>query len=152
MYIEKCKKMRIMKKILIFTIIFAISAVIVVTPVMPAFALDIADDPDLRPPPAGGGPAPGSGGSCAGPQTLQELVCAILGIMNMLVAVIVGIALLVFLWGVMRYVIASDVKSKADGRNFIIWGIIGLAVMLSVWGLVNFVKNTFFPGGVPPLW
>jgi Type IV secretion system pilin len=64
--------------------------------------------------------------------------------LNSLVPLIFGVAMIVFLWGVVRYVIASDVKSKADGRTFIIYGVIGLGVMLSVWGLAFFVKNTFF--------
>ncbi|MEN9582777.1 MAG: hypothetical protein RL641_731 [Candidatus Parcubacteria bacterium] len=61
--------------------------------------------------------------------------------------IIVGaLALLVFIFGIVRYVIASNEEDKAKGRSFMIWGIIGLFVMVSVWGLVGFLGNTLQVG------
>lgn len=79
---------------------------------------------------------------------LLEIIREILGT---LVPIIVGLALVVFLWGVLRYVIAgADKEGKEQGRNFMIWGIIGLTVMVSIWGLVALVKNTFFESSPAP--
>jgi len=79
-----------------------------------------------------------------------DLKCLVQGageIMNALVPLLFGIALLIFLWGVIKYISqGGDPKARAEGRNFIIFGIIGFAIMMTVWGLALLVKNTFFPG------
>lgn len=86
---------------------------------------------------------------------VKELINYIIEILNMTVPLIFAIAMVSFVWGVLKYVVANDVKSKAEGRPFVIYGIIGLAVMLSIWGLAYFVKNSFFesapttPSGLP---
>ncbi len=57
---------------------------------------------------------------------------------------ILALAIVMFVWGVVRYVIgADDEKERELGKQFMIWGIIALAVMVSVWGLVHLVTNTF---------
>lgn len=66
---------------------------------------------------------------------------------TILVPVLIGIAFIVFLYGVYRYFIlgGADEKERTEGKQFVLWGIIGFVVIVSVWGLVNMVKNTFFP-------
>lgn len=60
------------------------------------------------------------------------------------IPLIFALAVVMFVWGVVQYVINSDEEAKkAKGRQFMIWGIIALAVMLSVWGLVKILGNTF---------
>ncbi len=57
---------------------------------------------------------------------------------------IFAIALVMFIWGVVQFVINSSEEAKKEkGRQFMLWGIIGLAVMVSVWGLVNVLGQTF---------
>jgi hypothetical protein len=46
------------------------------------------------------------------------------------------------MYGVIKYVIAGDVKDKEEGKKFLMWGLIGLFVMVSVWGIVALVSNT----------
>ena len=65
--------------------------------------------------------------------------------MNQLIGLLFVVATLVFLWGVIRYVIAGGDEDKLkEGRQYIIYGLIGLAVMLAVWGIVNAVVTTLF--------
>jgi len=64
-------------------------------------------------------------------------------VVRTLLPVIVGLAVLVILWGVFNYISgAGDEEKRAQAKQYIIWGIIGLFVMVSVWGLVNVLKNT----------
>ncbi|MFA4975683.1 MAG: hypothetical protein WC839_03815 [Candidatus Paceibacterota bacterium] len=54
------------------------------------------------------------------------------------------LTVVVFIWGVVQYVINDNEESKkAKGKMFMIYGIIGLTVMVGMWGLVNIVGNTF---------
>ena len=72
---------------------------------------------------------------------LSYITCII---SNYVISLIVGIAMVMFIWGVVQYVVNNDEEAKKEkGKQFMIWGIIGLAVMISVWGLVRIVGTTF---------
>ena len=61
-----------------------------------------------------------------------------------LITLIIALGLIVFLWGVLKYVTAGADESKAkEGRDLIIYGIIALTVMVSVWALVNVLRSSF---------
>ncbi len=79
---------------------------------------------------------------------IKYVICLI---SSSVIPLIFTLALAMFIWGVVQYVInSSEEKKKAEGRMFMIWGIIALAVMVSVWGLVHIVTNTFgINGGIP---
>jgi len=64
-------------------------------------------------------------------------------ILGAIVTLLIGLGLVFFLWGVVKYVTAGADESKAtEGRNLMIYGIISLAVMVSVWGLVKILTST----------
>ena len=57
---------------------------------------------------------------------------------------IFALAVAIFVFGVVQYVINSDEEAKKEkGKQFMLWGIIALTVMVSVWGLVSILTNTF---------
>ncbi|MBI2086728.1 MAG: hypothetical protein HYT69_00955 [Candidatus Zambryskibacteria bacterium] len=62
--------------------------------------------------------------------------------------VIAGIALLVFFWGLVKFIfkVGGDEKAVADGRRLMIWGLIALFVMVSIWGLIYFIQYELFGG------
>lgn len=65
-------------------------------------------------------------------------------LMRYVVPILIGLAVIVFLWGVLTFVFnAGNDEKRTGGRMMMLWGIIGIAVMVSVWGLVGFVQNTF---------
>ena len=73
------------------------------------------------------------------------------GVLKPLIGLLLTAALVVFLWGVVKYVkTSSDEKERANGHQMMIYGLIALFVMVSVWGLVNVLVGTFnLPTGVP---
>lgn len=86
-------------------------------------------------------------GSCSLPSSpkFQDLLstasCIISG---SVIPLIFALAVVMFIWGVVQYVINSDDETKkSQGRQFMIWGIIALTVMVSVWGLVKILGATF---------
>jgi hypothetical protein len=64
-------------------------------------------------------------------------------ILNPLVYIIISLAVIVFLWGVIKFVISENEGDKQKGKEFILWGIVGLFVMISIWGLENILASTF---------
>ncbi len=60
-----------------------------------------------------------------------------------LIPVLITAALAFFIYGVVRYVIATEPDAKEDYKKIIVRGIIGLFIILSVWGLVGVIQRTF---------
>ena len=61
--------------------------------------------------------------------------------------VVIGLAMLFFLYGLMKFILASgDEEAKETGKRIMIWGIVALFVMVSVWGLVNLLQNNLNVG------
>lgn len=79
---------------------------------------------------------------------IDYVVCTI---SRSIIPLLFAIALLVFTYGVLNYVIAADGSDKREeGRWFMIYGVIGLFVMVAVWGLVALVSNTLGIGTAFP--
>ena len=73
-------------------------------------------------------------------------------IRNYIVPLIIGLAVLYFLWGVLQYVLAGgDEEKRKLGRDHMIYGVIAIFVMISIWGLVGVLRNTTgLTTNVPP--
>ncbi|TSC61099.1 MAG: Uncharacterized protein Greene041614_1199 [Parcubacteria group bacterium Greene0416_14] len=72
-------------------------------------------------------------------------------LLNSMVPALIGLALVIFLFGVVKYIQAGDKAEKRDeGRQFMLYGIIALFVMVSIWGLVNVLVTTFGLGTGAP--
>jgi small-conductance mechanosensitive channel len=89
-----------------------------------------------------------------GASDLGQIVYSSNGIIRSLVALIVGLALIVFLWGIVKYIWkGEDENARKEAKQFMFWGVVGLTVMVSVWALVSMVANFFgmhIPGGITP--
>ncbi|MES2023207.1 MAG: pilin [Patescibacteria group bacterium] len=63
---------------------------------------------------------------------------------NSIIPLLFLFASIVFMWGVIQYVIGGQEEAKKDkGKQFMFWGIIALFVAVSVWGLVGILTGTF---------
>ncbi len=71
-----------------------------------------------------------------------DLITAVGGLISRLTLIAAGVALLVFFWGLAKFIFKSgDEKSHEEGAAVMKWGIIALFVMVSVWGIVNFMQR-----------
>jgi peptidoglycan biosynthesis protein MviN/MurJ (putative lipid II flippase) len=81
------------------------------------------------------------------PALLQQAM----SIITSLIPIVIGIAVLIFLWGVLKYVVAKGEDEQKEARGVMLYGIIALFVMVSVWGLVNILGDTLnLNRAVPP--
>jgi Type IV secretion system pilin len=82
--------------------------------------------------------------------TLLSLSKDIISFINLLVAVLIPLALVVFFIGLVRYIYkAGDVSAHKEARESIMWSLIALFVLISVWGILQLMSAAFFPGGAP---
>ena len=64
-------------------------------------------------------------------------------IVNPIIALLVGIAVLVFLWGVFEFVRnAESSEERKKGGLHMLWGAIGLFIMSSAYGIMNLIIGT----------
>ena len=71
---------------------------------------------------------------------LGNLVEQLGRIIDKLIPIVFSIALLVFFWGLAKYILAAgSEEAKDQGRRIMIGGIIALFVMASIWGIVYFI-------------
>lgn len=84
--------------------------------------------------------------TCVGsPKTFRDIIqCVfIAGLIKPLVPLLIGLAVVVFIYGVLILMFSEGGEKKEEGKQYMLWGIIGIFVMVSVWGLVNILKGTF---------
>lgn len=64
-------------------------------------------------------------------------------ILNPLVLLLAGIAMVYFLWGVFEYVRDYDsAEERSKGARHMLWGIIGMFIMFSAFGIMNLIAAT----------
>lgn len=84
--------------------------------------------------------------------TLTKIIERLLNqILDPLVAILIGLALIMFFWGLVKY-LQSGLGDKAkleEAKKLMVWGVVVLFVMVSVWGLVRIVQGVFFDGASP---
>ncbi|MDP2676424.1 MAG: hypothetical protein Q8O83_01940 [bacterium] len=75
---------------------------------------------------------------------ITEIILQFVFIFNRLIVIFMALGTVIFLWGVVSYVIAAgDEKKTTQAKSYMLYGIITLFVMVSVWGLVAVLQNTF---------
>jgi ribose/xylose/arabinose/galactoside ABC-type transport system permease subunit len=80
---------------------------------------------------------------------IEGAIEAILNVLGQLPVVIIALATIVFLWGVLRFMLAGDdEEARSAGRKTIGWGLIALVVMFSLWGIVKALQILFFGSNV----
>ena len=82
--------------------------------------------------------------------TLCTIAQQAMGYFNMAIEVIVGLAIVVFVFNIYRYFFTT--KENKERGMYLLWSIIGFAVIVCFWGLVNLVANSFnFDNSAPTM-
>jgi uncharacterized membrane protein len=64
-------------------------------------------------------------------------------IVQPILALVFGIAFIIFIWGVFVYIRDSDDdKGRAEGQRSILWGLVGMVIMISAFGIINIIQGT----------
>jgi hypothetical protein len=93
-----------------------------------------------------GATAAASSGRCKIPTDIGTLFDYALCILDSaVVPFLIGLALILFLAGVVKFVSSGDnEEARQSGRNMMLFGIVALFVMVSIWGFVNILSRSFF--------
>lgn len=72
---------------------------------------------------------------------IHALITNVGRIVAALVPILITLALVVFFFGLVRYLWGGSGAKHAAGRNLMIWGLIALFVMVSVWGIIELAQD-----------
>lgn len=66
--------------------------------------------------------------------------------------IIFGLAIIGFLWGLMKFIFAAGSEdARESGKNIMVWGLVAIFVMASVWGIVRLARDTVGVNNDTPL-
>lgn len=74
---------------------------------------------------------------------INNAITSLTHTINLIVPLLLAVAIVFFVYGVIRYIIANGAEDAAKARGFIIWSVVGLAAVLAVWGLARLLINFF---------
>jgi hypothetical protein len=74
---------------------------------------------------------------------LQTTIQALAHTINLAIPIFIGLAVIFFIYAVIKYVIATGPDDKKAARSVLIYGVIAIAVIILLFGLVNFLGNLF---------
>jgi hypothetical protein len=64
-------------------------------------------------------------------------------VINPLILMVFAIALVYFLFGVMRFVLnPTNEEIRKSGKSHMVWGLIGMFIMVAVFGIMRLILNT----------
>ena len=76
---------------------------------------------------------------------LKQLVVSIGEVVNLLIPIAIAVALIVFFWGLIKYIWGSG-KGHDQGKRVMIAGLVSLFVMVSVWGIIRLAQGALLSG------
>lgn len=83
---------------------------------------------------------------------LSTLVANMGGIVNQLVPIFSTIVVLVFFYGLIKYVLsAGDDDASKKAKSYMIRGIIGMFVLATIWGIIGFIQETIGNKNAPTI-
>jgi hypothetical protein len=75
-------------------------------------------------------------------KTLKDLIGVVVGYFNIALAVIMGVAVVMFVFYVVKYFITPN-DQRTEAAQYVLWSLVGFFIIFSMWGLVNILKGTF---------
>jgi len=88
-------------------------------------------------------------GSTGTKKGLAAVIDTLKNILDLLIPICIGLALIYFIYGLAQYILESGEASKiAEGRTRMVYGTITMFVIISIWGIVIFLQNSTGAGGV----
>ena len=75
--------------------------------------------------------------------SIVDLIKIFLDLINTALPVVAGLALLVFIWGLVKFIsrVGGDEKAIAEGKSLMVWGLVALFIMASFMGIIAFFSK-----------
>lgn len=85
-------------------------------------------------------------------QTVQSILLAFSRVIAAMIPVAFALILLVFLWGIAKFVLSVGEEGKTEGKELLMWGTIALFIASSVWGISAYIREVIGVDGNYDRW
>lgn len=86
------------------------------------------------------------------PSQINQILVNLIGTARLVLALLFVLALLVFVWGMVKFIFAaSNPEQLKKARGILWWGVIGMFVLASVFGIVVAIQVYFGVAGDVPV-
>ena len=76
-------------------------------------------------------------------EKLTDTLGFISTLLNGLIGLFITLAIVVFFWGLVKYLWSMSNEDAHEGLKIMFWGIIAVFVMVSIWGLIALLQRSF---------
>ena len=75
---------------------------------------------------------------------VTSLLNTILGIVKLVIPIMAGLAVVYFFWGMGQFILhdAGNDKTRAEGKQKMLWSVIALFVIFSIMGIIRFIGDS----------
>ena len=77
-----------------------------------------------------------------GAGTLFTLLVDASRFLNGVIGLFITLAIVVFFWGLIKYLWTIGTEGAHEGLNIMFWGVIAVFVMVSIWGIIRLLQST----------
>jgi phosphotransferase system glucose/maltose/N-acetylglucosamine-specific IIC component len=87
--------------------------------------------------------AAGSGAVGIDTGGLSQSVTGLTDVVNRAISLMIAVAVIAFIYGVIRFVLAKNGDDQKNARSFLIWSVIAIFAILAVFGIARLLINLF---------
>src|SRR3989344_2976924 len=87
----------------------------------------------------------------ASAQTLSDTLIFVSTLLNGIIGLFITLAIVVFFWGLIKYLWSMGPEDAHEGLKIMFWGIIAIFVMVSIWGIIRLLQSTLRVQGTEPI-
>lgn len=87
----------------------------------------------------------------AGAATLLDTLALANTFLNALIGLFITLAIVVFFWGLIKYLWGASSENAHEGLQLMMWGVIAIFVMVSIWGIIRLLQSTFKVTSTDPI-
>lgn len=75
--------------------------------------------------------------------SVNSTLVALEGVINTILILLAGVAIVVFIYGLLQFLLKTGEEDRKSARNYMIYGIITFCVIAGLYGIVNLLINLF---------
>lgn len=83
--------------------------------------------------------------------TLRDTLLLINSFLNATIGLFITLAIVVFFWGLIKYLWSMDSDNAHEGLKIMFWGLIAIFVMVSIWGIIRLLQSTLQVNQTDPI-
>src|SRR3990167_10187014 len=83
--------------------------------------------------------------------TLTDTLVFMSTFLNGIIGLFITLAIVVFFWGLIKYLWSIDNENAHEGLKIMFWGLICIFVMVSIWGIIRLLQSTLKVTSTDPI-